>query len=69
VFVFKYDDEAPDLLHIYARHLTTPADAARTFFEGETTWNAAHRRFETFTATHSLYWFWLEESAVIMVIA
>lgn len=68
VFVFKYDVDAPDLLHIYARHTTTPEEAVETFFGGETTWNAALRRFETSTDTHGLYWFWLEPDAVVMVV-
>ncbi len=31
-FVFAYDDDAPDLLHIYVRHLTSIDDALDTFF-------------------------------------
>jgi hypothetical protein len=56
VFVFAYDSDDPSLLHIYARHLTSPADGMRTYFEGETTWNARRRRFETSTLTHGLFW-------------
>jgi hypothetical protein len=68
-FVFKYDDDAPDLLHIYVRHVTTIDDALDTFFEGATEWNAAHERFETYTATHGMFWFWLEENAAVMIIS
>jgi hypothetical protein len=40
-----------------------------TFFEGDTRWNAERRRFETSTDTHTLYWFWLEQNAVVMVVS
>jgi hypothetical protein len=68
-FVFKYDDADPSILHIFARHLTSIDDALDTFFEGETTWNPERRRFETYTETHGLFWFWLREGAVVMVIS
>ena len=68
--VFKYDDDAPELLHIFARHLTTIDDALDTFFEGEVeTWNEERGRFETYSATHGLFWFWLEQDKVVMVIS
>ncbi len=67
-FVFKYDDDAPELLHIFARHLTTIDDALDTFFSGETTWNDERERFETYSESHGLFWFWLEEGRVVMVI-
>ncbi len=54
-FVFKYDDVDPDLLHIYARHLTTPTVAVTTFFSGLTVWNDKLQRFETITKSHCLY--------------
>jgi hypothetical protein len=34
-FVFKTDPADPDMLHIYARHLTTVEDAIETFFAGD----------------------------------
>jgi hypothetical protein len=69
-FVFKYDDDAPELLHIFARHLTSIDDAISTFFDGEEeTWNQEFRRFETYSKTHGLLWFWLEEDRVVMVIS
>jgi hypothetical protein len=69
-FVFKYEDDAPDLLHIYARHLTSIDDALDTFFDGEQeTWNPERSRFETYTRTHGLFWFWLEEDRSDMVIS
>jgi len=68
-FVFKYDDDAPDLLHIFARHLTSVDDALDTFFLGETIWNAERQRFETYSETHGLFWFWIEENRVVMIIS
>ena len=56
-FRFYYDLEHPEVLHITLRHGTAPADAIRTFFEGEAhPWDEARSRFETMTATHGLYW-------------
>lgn len=69
-FLFKYDDDAPELLHIYARHVTEVDDALDTFFGAETKmWNAEFKRFESYTATHGLFWFWLDENKVVMVIS
>ena len=69
-FVFKYDDDAPDLLHIYARHLASIDDALDTFFEGEQeSWNEERSRFETYSATHGLFWFWIEQDWVVMVVS
>jgi hypothetical protein len=69
-FVFKYDDDAPELLHIFARHLTSVDDALNTFFEGtRETWNERFARFETYSATHGLFWFWIEEERVVMVVS
>jgi L-amino acid N-acyltransferase YncA len=68
-FVFKTDPDAPEMLHIYARHLTTVEDAMAAFREGEELWDATHRRFETYTTTHGLYWFWLEPGGRVMVVS
>lgn len=69
-FVFKYDDDAPELLHIFARHLTSIDDALDTFFDGHTCgWNEQRARFETYSETHGLYWFWIEEGSVVMVVS
>jgi hypothetical protein len=54
-FVFKYDDDAPDLLHIFVRHLATVDDALDTYFGGQTVWNAERNRFETYSQTHGLF--------------
>jgi hypothetical protein len=56
-FRFYYDLEHPEVLHITLHHGTTPQDAIQTFFGGETgSWDQAHRRFETATETHAIYW-------------
>lgn len=70
-FLFKTDPDAPDLLHIYARHLTTPTDAIQAFFDerAETTWVERHRRFETYTARSGLYWTWVVPDRVVRVIS
>ena len=55
-FRFYYDRQVPEALHITLRHGTTPEDAIRVFFGGETRpWDEAHERFETVTRTHGLY--------------
>lgn len=68
--VFTHDPADPRLLHIYARHLTTIADALGVWFDeaaGET-WNDQFRRFETRNATHVLYWTWLVPEQRVLVI-
>ncbi len=68
-FLFKYDKDAPELLHIYVRHLTEISDALIVFFKHTTnTWNVQHQRFESFTETHGLYWFWKDEGKKIVVV-
>ena len=68
-FVFAYDDDAPDLLHIYVRYLTVVDDPLDTFFNGQTHWNEGHKRFETYTDACGLFWFWLERDKAVMVIS
>jgi hypothetical protein len=68
-FVFSYDPQAPDLLHIFVRHMMEPGDAIDTFFDGQTVWNKDYKRFETSTADTTLYWFWLKENVAVMVIS
>jgi hypothetical protein len=68
-FVFKYDDIAPEHLHIYARHLTSPRDAITAFFASKPQWNDKNQRFETYSDTHVVYWFWLKKDAVVMIIS
>lgn len=68
VFVFKYDDVSPDLLHIYARHLKEPDDAIFIFFNGSTLWNPIQNRYETRTEGEGLFWFWLDEPGKVVMI-
>ncbi len=71
-FVFKYDDDDPTLLHIFARHLTTIDDALDVYFDPDVahTFNTRFNRYESYNATHGLFWFWIDESArVVMVIS
>ena len=62
-FLFKYEEDTSNLLHIYVRHLTQPEDAIKAFFLGTTTWNDHYQRYETVSETHTVYWFWLNEQA------
>ena len=69
-FVFKTDPAAPDLLHIFARHLKAPHDAIRVWFEGVHTYNAVRQRFEAFDGDTGLYWYPINlETDVVMVIS
>lgn len=69
-FVFKYDQDYPDLLHIFVRHRKEPDDAVFIFFNGTHEWNDKNNRFETTFENEGLYWFWRnEEEKVIMVIS
>ncbi len=70
VFYFKYDDQHPEFLHIYVRHLTDVDDALDTFFDSNRhdEWNEERRRWESQSATHMLYWSWLEEGKKVLII-
>jgi len=69
-FVFKYEDDYPDLLHIFARHRKETDDAMYIFFNGVTAWNQAQNRFETFLDGEGLFWFWIDEPGkVVMVVS
>ncbi len=68
-FLFKYDEVDPTLLHIYARHLMEIDDALDLFFETEPKWNEQFRRFENYSETCGLFWFWRnEEKRQVMII-
>lgn len=60
-FFFKYEPSAPELLHIYVRHLTTIGQALWVWTNGETELNEKYKRFETETDTHGLFWTWMDE--------
>jgi hypothetical protein len=69
-FVFKMDDVDPTLLHIYARHLTTIDDALDVFFDTTATWDQEFERYENYSDTHGLYWFWIDEAKrIVMVVS
>jgi hypothetical protein len=69
-FVFKMDEVNPEILHIYARHLTTIDDAVGVFFDDSNpVWNITYERYENYNDTHGLYWFWLDKpNRVVMVV-
>lgn len=70
VFYFKYDDRHAEFLHIYVRHLTSVDDALDTFFDPNRhdEWNEERQRWESQSASHTLYWTWLEEGKKVLVI-
>ena len=67
-FVFKMDEVDPEMLHTYARHLTTIDDALDAFFDSTPDWNENFKRYENYTDTHGLYWFWLDQPGKIVMI-
>jgi hypothetical protein len=69
-FVFKYEDDYPELLHIWARHRKTDGDAIYIFFNGMTTWNQGQDCWETKIGAEVLWWFWIDEdNQIAMVIS
>jgi hypothetical protein len=61
-FFFKFEEDHPDILHIYARGLFEPKDAIEIWFEGYMEIvNAKNNRIETYTNSHGIYWYWLDE--------
>lgn len=69
IFGFWPDRSTPFALHMTRRHGALPEDAITAFFDGETAWNEEHLRFETFSDTHGLYWFWWEQDRRVGVIS
>ncbi len=67
-FLFRYDQVDPTLLHIYARHLTSIDDALDVYFDTRPVWNEQFRRFENYSTTHGLFWFWRNEAKKEVVI-
>jgi len=54
---------------IYVRHLTDPGIAMQTWFEGDKeVWNEQYKRYETSTSAHTVYWYWLKEDEMVMII-
>jgi hypothetical protein len=68
-FVFKYEPDNPDLLHIYVRHLKEPDDAIEIFFQGEKRWNVEQDLWESQLGNERMWWFWINEAdRVVMVV-
>jgi len=68
-FHFFYEKGSESNLHITAVHGTTANDAIATYFDGITDYDAGHRRFVTTTATHTLFWNWIEQDKSVYVIS
>ena len=70
-FRLYFDADELGVLHIYARHGMTTADATALFFEGERAWNEARQRFESRRGRRALYWAWLhgQEHGVVLVLS
>ena len=61
-FYFKYENDYPDILHIYARGLLMPSEAISVWFDGtHEIYNNERQRWQTYTKTHGIYWLWLDE--------
>jgi hypothetical protein len=67
-FVFKYEPDSAEMLHIFARHRKEPIDAITVWIEGEHAYNENHRRFEATYQGLGIYWFWIKVDAVVMII-
>lgn len=68
-FHFFYAKGSASDLHITREHGTTPEDAIATYFNGITDYDARHRRFVAMTATHTLFWNWIEQGSSVYVIS
>jgi hypothetical protein len=66
IFVFSWDKIAPELLHIYARHMTQPEDAIDVFFKGKRCWNEQHARWHSEFEGLELLWFWINKKRRIV---
>jgi hypothetical protein len=68
-FHFFFAKASASELHITKEHGTTPDDAIATYFDGVANHDAEHRRFVTMTATHTLFWNWIEQGSSVYVIS
>ena len=68
-FHFFYETDSASDLHITVAHGATADDAIATYFDGLSTYDASRRRFVTVTATHTLFWNWIEKDQAIYVIS
>ncbi|MBX9693754.1 MAG: hypothetical protein K2Z81_15300 [Cyanobacteria bacterium] len=68
-FLFAWDDVDPSILHIYARHMTTPLEALEVFFNAtEKRYNKTQRRNEFKLREYELHWFWYNQEEKIVII-
>ena len=67
-FRFAYDGTNPTGLHIEVRHEVRADEAIRAYLERQTTnWNEMHKRWESESETHVLFWA-LHASGAVLVI-
>lgn len=67
-FVFKYETDPPDMLHIFARHRKEPDDAIYIFFNGTTSWNSSQELWETLLDGEGLWWYWINEPQKVLLV-
>jgi len=67
--VFKKDPTDPTILHIFARHLKKPNQAIWAWFNGQFVWSTQHKRFEGAADSLGLYWYWIKEGTVVMIVS
>lgn len=73
-FVFKHEDDYPELLHIFARHRKTDEDAIFIFFEGTSTAAPIPPNDNVMQTVYNdaeyLWWYWIDEvQKVVMVVS
>lgn len=68
-FHFFYEKGSASNLHIMAVHGTTVDEAIATFFDGVTDQDVMHRRYVTVTATHTLFWNWIEPDKSVYIVS
>lgn len=69
-FVFKYEPDYPDILHIFARHLKKPDDAIHVYLSGTPKWKAEQQLWETRLNDEVVWWFWIDQGkSIVMVVS
>ena len=66
--VLKYEEDFPDLLHVWARHRKTEEDVLYIFFSGKTERNDEQDCWETKVGAEVLWWFWIDEANKVAMI-
>lgn len=70
VFVFKYEDEPPDMLHIFARHRKQPQDAIAVWLGAtDHRWDDRYSRFEASHGGQGILWYWIVQDRVVMIVS